>query len=104
MVVRLIWISFILEDGLDDEDGSLGSGLDMKSANSASMVRKHLDLGDEGGEWPFDLEFGISDSGEGMNVRRRMEAVRAHWRSVGNRAMIWRGWAKGRLVIARAKS
>ena len=76
----------------------------MKSANSASMVRKDLDLGEEGGEWPFGLELGMSGSGEEINVRRRIEAVRAHWRRVGKRAMIWRGWAKGRLVIARAKS
>lgn len=82
----------------------MGRGLDMKSANSASMVRKDLDLGEEGGEWPFGLELGMSGSREGTNVRRRMEAVRAHWRRVGNRAIIWRGWAKGRLVIARAKS
>ena len=82
----------------------MGSGLDMKSANSASMVRKDLGLGEEGGEWPFGLELGMSGEEEGTNVRRRTEAVRAHWRRVGKRAMIWRGWAKGRLVIARAKS
>lgn len=82
----------------------MGRGLDMKSANSASMVWKDLGLGEEDGECPFDLGLGVSSSAEGMNVWRRIEAVRAHWRSVGNRAMIWRGWAKGRLVIARAKS
>ena len=93
-----------MKDGLEGEEGSLGRGLDMKSANSASMVWKDLGFGEEAGEWPFDLGLGVCGSEEGMNVRRRMEAVRAHWRRVGKRAMIWRGWAKGRLVIARAKS
>ena len=76
----------------------------MKSANSASMVWKDLGLGDEDEECPFELGLGVSGSGVGMNVRRRIEAVRAHWRRVGKRAIIWRGWAKGRLVMARAKS
>ena len=66
----------------------MGRGLDMKSANSASMVWNDLGLGEEAGECPFDLGPGVSGSEEGMNVRRRMEAVRAHWRRVGNRAMI----------------
>lgn len=97
-------MSLTLKDGLEGEEGSLGRGLDMKSANSAAMVWNGLGLGEETGECPFDLGLGVSGSEEGLNVRRRIEAVRAHWRSVGNRAMIWRGWAKGRLVIARAKS
>ena len=64
-------MSLILKAGLEGEEGSLGRGLDRKSANSAAMVWNDLGLGEETGECPFDLGLGVAGSEEGLNVGER---------------------------------